>query len=426
MVAHAGQVAAELDAGLVAFATCDWHGLDAWMGALCALAAASSNAPWNAAWAVQAFATGLSDEQCAKVVNARMNALRATLKPIRYPPTPRLARRRLRVGYLIDLSGDSWQAALVAALCNGHARERFEIFVYAFDHARGGRWRPAIEDAADTFRPVAHLLPHEAFGLVRCDDIDVLIDVGGVAHDRIAELLLYAPARVHLRPACIPGAALDMSVTMPPVLPPGSMVDSGAVAGERAIVHAGPGTTLLGCFAGASAIGPQSFDAWMRILAGAPDTRLALLEVGEQGRINLQAAMRNANIDPRRLVYFPCASERELPALCRRIDVCLDTLGRGDAGFALAARGAGAPLVGPAEGRLEGMGKYAAHTRTLYIDLALALCRDPALRSQARADFTRTYAADAQSTFDAALKRLEEEIVTAYAERASLASAKGM
>lgn len=139
---------------------------------------------------------------------------------------------------------------------------------------------------------------------------------------------------------------------------------------------------------------PELDDVWLRILASVPDSRLVLYPFNPQWdneypvgafMARLAAALRRHDIDPRRLLVFNTAPDRD--AVAQRLglaDLYLDSFPFSGATSLLDPLLAGLPtvvmngasfrsLVGPAILHSLGLGELVAHDADAYISIALRL-----------------------------------------------------
>ena len=432
MLADAARNPDALASGLAAIGDCDWRHQGAWLAAAAQLSSAPAARLDDPAIVLHALAGGLPAPACAGLLDAHLRAVLAAAAP--YPSTERLSRKRLRVGYLAGAAVDSLQDALLAGLLACHARERVEPVVYAYA-GLDTSLAAACRANEVLLRPIAHLKPHEAQGLVRVDDIDVLVDLCGLQDRRAGALLLLRPARVHLHLATPLSAAAHRvmpSVSLPP-LAIRPVADRSAQPASLGLPDRG---AILACLGPAWTIGPDTFAAWMEALAATTDSYLLLVNISEAAQANLELAAANANVAPARLHYATAVSLAQRLAVARLADVLVEPLHATDALDAAAAQACAMPLIAPGNTAREnrpgayvlrqaGLGEFAAADRAGYVARIVELLGNPEALDQARSRFADVWSGEPQNRFAQWVRTLEARLEAAYAERVSLASANG-
>ena len=432
MLADAARNLDALASGLAAIGDCDWRRHGAWLAAAAQFSAAPSARIVDAAIVLHALAGGLPAAGCATLRDAHLRAVLEASAP--YPSTGRLPRKQLRVGYLASRADDSLQGALLAGLLACQARERVEPVVYAcagLDTSLAA----TCEANKALLRPIAHLKPHEAQGLVRVDDIDVLVDLCGLHDRRAAALLLLRPARAHVYLATPLSAAAHRVmpwVSLPPIAVR-PVADRRAQLASLGLPDRG---AILACLSPAWMIGPDTFAAWMEALAATADSHLLLVNISEAARENLGLAAANANVAPARLHYATAVSLDQRIAIARLADVLVEPLHASDALDAAAAQACAMPLVAPGDASREnrpgahvlrqaGLGVFAVADRAGYVARTVELLGNPEAMEQARSRFANALRGESQNRFAEWVRTLEARLEETYAERVSLASANG-
>ncbi len=110
-------------------------------------------------------------------------------------PASRLARRRLRIGYV---SPDLWRhpvALFLLPVLARHDRATFEIFCYSTG-ANSDSVTAELRQLADAWRDAAALSDEALAQAIRDDGIDILVDLTGHAGDSRLEVFARRPARV--------------------------------------------------------------------------------------------------------------------------------------------------------------------------------------------------------------------------------------
>lgn len=366
--------------------------------------------------AVQAAALGMAGEVSEALAAAHGRHVASLGHPPQYPVAPRLKRDRMRIGYMGTGFDDPRSASMTTAIIAAHDRTRHEVLAYALTPGPGGAPRESIETAADHFRDVAHLAAHEIAGLMRCDDLDILVDLAAYTPDAHAAVHLYGPARVVLR----------MTRGQPP---------APLVPGWRALVHKDAprdpalrflpkDAVVMACFNRSFKIEPDVFGAWMRILAAAP--RACLWLTGDsRSSGHLRAAAASAGVSPERIAFAsPLPFEQHL-ARCAQADLYLDTWHCGGHLSLIEALSAGVPLLtlaGAGKSLLgdAGLHDFVATSETDYFNRAIRLCASRDDRDALRSRIASAFAGPVcEQRFGQYMRSLEARLSLAWARAAS-------
>ena len=89
-------------------------------------------------------------------------------------------RKRLRVGYLSPDIREHLNAYLLRPILQLHDRQRFEVFCYSLTPDDKSSIRGGVQSAADGLRDVSQLDTDKIADMIHGDQIDILVDVGGV------------------------------------------------------------------------------------------------------------------------------------------------------------------------------------------------------------------------------------------------------
>ena len=421
MVTERASSAAALEARATAFDRCDWRGLRAWQADLARLAADAALALESPCLAWRASAM----HPDRRVVHALFAAWRRGVyrrtTPLLYPRPARLARDRLRIGYLGDGFDRAGTATAAAATFARHARDRFEIYAYALTAPDDTPWCADVKASVDHWREIAHMQAFEAAGLMLCDDLDVLIDLTtDMTHAR-PELHLYHPARVQ-----IGGCAAGMPAVRLPLDPRWPARAREGAAQSRAALGLPAQAIVLCCPHPAHAIEPEVFGAWMEILRGRDDTVLWLAAAVPAACDALRGAAQDAGVDARRLLFAPPLQLEQHPTQIAAADLMLDTFLHDAPDTAPIALAAGLPVVAladPDAARVgasmladAGLADLLCTSVEVYVRDAIALCGSRTLLAQRRARFAEAFAADAcEQRFARDVLRLEQRYLAAWA-----------
>ena len=425
MVTERASSAAALEARAARFDQCDWRGLDAWQADLARLAADDALALESPCLAWRAAA--MHPDQ--RVVHALFAAWRRGVyqrtTPLLYPRPARLARDRLRIGYLGDGFDRAGTATAAAATFGRHARDRFEIYAYALTPPDPTPWRADVKANVDHWREIAHMQAFEAAGLMLCDDLDVLIDLTTDMTQARPELHLYHPARVQ-----IGGTAAGMpAVRLPPDPRWPARAREGS-AQSRAALGLPAQAIVLCCPHPAHAIEPGVFGAWMEILRGSEAAVLWLATAGTAACDALRGAAQDAGVDVRRLQFAPLLPLEQRAAQLAAADLVLDVFLFDAPDTVPAAVAAGLPVLGLADpgvaragaGMLAdaGLTDLLATSVQAYVRDAIALIGSRTLLAERRARFAGAFTADAcEQRFARDVLRLEQRYLAAWAAAGS-------
>jgi predicted O-linked N-acetylglucosamine transferase (SPINDLY family) len=222
--------------------------------------------------------------------------LRQFIQPHVNDPSP---ERRLRIGYVSPDFRSHAVAQSVLPLLANHDREKFQVFCYAQvknPDAMTERFRAH----ADQWRNTVGLSDEQMAGLIRQDQIDILVDLAG--HTAASRLLVFArkPAPVQVTRQGYPNTtgltAIDYRITDAHADPPGL---SDTLHSEQLIrlpqtnwifqpPEASPppnqpptGTPVtFGCFNNFAKVTEPMLMVWAQILKAVPGSRLLLKAAG--------------------------------------------------------------------------------------------------------------------------------------------------
>jgi len=209
-------------------------------------------------------------------------------------PERRAGRERLRLGYLVR------DPALLPEPARRHDRQRFEVRAYVWDQPASAAAPGSPRGGADACYSIAGLTDDAAAVLIRGHEVDVLIDLHGLAADGRPGVRVYHPAPLQLtwtdlgQPTGLPGE--DGCVGQGDWLPPGGLPWLPAAAHRPR----GAATRLL-VRAAASALPPAQLALLTALLAARPDSRLRLLQPEPGLLARVQALAQAEGLDPARI-----------------------------------------------------------------------------------------------------------------------------
>lgn len=350
-------------------------------------------------------------------------------------PAPRDRSRKLRIGYMSAFFGDRNWMKPVFGVINQHDRDRFEIHMLSDggDPTEGSGY---VDHADDRIWQINALSNEQLAHHIVAAGLDVLVDLNGYSAQRRLPLFMHRPARCQIgwfnMFATTGMTVFDCLVGDAAVLPP----DEEALYCER--IHRVPGSYLafavrypvpdltpppclanghvtFGCLGSAYKLTDTVIEAWSRIMADTPDTRL-LLKNGTLDDASNRAALL------RRFAHHGIATERlllegrdehyEFLRAYGRIDVALDTFPYNGGTTTTEALWQGVPVLtfngdrwaGRTSRSLllaAGLPDWVMDDRAGYIEAAIRLARTPetwndlaALRNTMRERLSQTQACD--------------------------------
>jgi len=322
-------------------------------------------------------------------------------------------RRPLRVGYVSPDFCSHSVAYFFENLLAHHDRVRFQIFCYA-DMIHSDAVTDRLRRLADVWRDITDIPDADVAGMIRGDQIDILVDLAG--HTRNNRLLLFArkPAPVLVSYLGYPDTtgleAIDYRLTDAQADPPGKterfhteqlirLPDAFLCyrPSESPEVKPPPslstGCVTFGSFNVLSKITAPMLAAWSRIFQQVPRSRLILKSylglAGEQTRKRLLDAFARANVDPRRVELMgKIPSHLAHLEQYHRLDIALDTFPYNGTTITCEALWMGVPVISLAgENHVSrvglsllssaGLGEFVAHDPEDYVALAVRLAADP-------------------------------------------------
>jgi len=337
---------------------CDWRD-DAVLLAAIRAALAAGRAAIGPFAALSAF-----DDPALHRQAARLGAPDAGPSP---PWPPRPPGERIRVAYLSADLHDHATARLMAGLLEAHDRQRFEILALSYGPDLGGALRERIDAAFERRIDVRRMSDDAVAALARALGVDIVVDLKGYTQDGRPGILAHRAAPVQVSwlgyPGTLAAPYADYAIADAVVLPPGAEDDwSEAVVrlplyqpndaltvseatARRADAGLPDDAFVFACLNNPAKITPETFSAWMAILAGAPGAVLWLYE-GSPGVVaNLRAEAGKAGIDPDRLIFAAPVPHVDHLARQALADLMLDTWPYGAHTTASDALRMGVPLL---------------------------------------------------------------------------------
>jgi protein O-GlcNAc transferase len=398
---------------------CDWTGLEAALAEM-AFAIECGRPVINPFPALALF----DSPRLQRKVAARW--AREECRPKRTPPPlqDHPAHGKVRVGYFSADFRNHAVSALAAELFEIHDRSRFELTAFSLGPDVRDELRTRVEQAFDSFIPLADQSDEQIAALARTLEIDIAVDLGGYtqhARPRIFALRT-APVQVsYLGYLGTMGAdfmdyLLADEVLVPrelrrhyseriAYLPSYQANDSRRPVAEKVFTRAELGLPASGfvfcCFNASYKINPETFASWMRILAAVAGSTLLLLADSAAARLNLRREAAAAGVDPARLVFAGRVPFGDYLARYRTADLFLDTLPYNAGTTASDALWAGLPVLtcagesfaarmGASLLTAMGLPELIAYDRPAFERLAIELAREPSRLADLRGKLSAT------------------------------------
>ena len=332
---------------------------------------------------------------------------------------PRVASKKLRVGYVSSDFRDHAVAWLAIGLLENHDRERFEVFAYSTAASpQPSQVGERIARAVDTPVNASRMTGRAIAERVAADGIDVLVDLGGHTGSGRLDILAYrgAPVQGHfLGYAGTTGASfVDFFVADEVTVPRGAEAAFSETVlrmprcclptdPKRPVPqpapraqHGLPADAIVLCsFNQPVKIRPRVFDGWCALLQSVPEAVLWLRDPGDAARRRLLAVAARWRVE-HRLAFAPHVPTREEhTSRLAAADIALDTFPYGSHTNAVDALWAGVPLittygetfasrVGVSLLTTAGLSEWAFDDLDKAHQAALALARDRARLAEAR------------------------------------------
>jgi len=370
---------------------------------------------------------------------------------------PARGRRPLRVGYLsADFRGHVMGWIMLEVIAR-HDRQRIEPHAYSLA-------APEHEDATtQTFRErtagftrLAGIDDFKAAQRIAGDRLDVLVDLMSHSGGARPGILVHKPAPVIVEHLGLHGALglrqADFRITDDVADLPDAgrwqierpLRMQGAVIPIRRLESTSPtsdppprpsaATVVFGAFASLAKLSPRCLATWRRILEAVPGSVLVFSPWREWEREYYLGRVKSLDIETCRVRFFAATQDQRIDrARYRAIDIVLDAFPYTGGDSAATGLAEGVPVVTLCGRRHAervatsllthlGIADTIARSEDEYIEIAVALARDPAQRA-AVADRIRTaLPADAASAMDAYTRSFEDALERAVRESPCAAS----
>lgn len=333
-----------------------------------------------------------------------------------------LTGRRLRIGYISPDFRKHPVGYFFEPLLVAHNKADLEIFCYANhdDKTLSDAITQRLSNAAEHWRFVKHLGDHELAQLIRADGIDILVDLAGHTEGNRLVAFTYRPAPIqamYLGYCASSGLeSMDYWITDEVLHPP----DTSEIATEQLYrlprccfsyqppaeappVSARPnigGEVVFGSFNHLSKLRPEVIDTWSQLLTRLPRSRLLLMDkylVDSEVRQLLLQQFSNHGVASDQLILRAREPYEQYLSTYAEVDIVLDAFPRTGGTTTAEALWMGVPVVTLAGQRYverisaskltaTGLHRLITYNRAEYVDTALALAHDSALRIQLRTE----------------------------------------
>lgn len=323
-----------------------------------------------------------------------------------------LKSRRMRVGYISSDLRDHAVGYLMAEFFEVQRKAKgIEAFVYycgpESDSPLNRRTKAAVEHWLD----IRKLSDDEAAAKIAADELDILVDVNG--HTRDARLGVFArrPAPIQVNWLGYPGTMgtpyhhyivaddwiiprssekyfSEKVLRLPCYQPNDRKRSVEATTPTRGEVGLPDNAFVYCCFNGSHKISRFTFERWLEILKGVPNSVLWLLDASAETKNRLSAYAEKRGIERSRLIFAPKVRNSFHLARYALADLCLDTSPYGAHTTASDALWMGIPVLTIAGRcfasrvcgslvRAAGVPETVVATPQDYVEMAIALGKHP-------------------------------------------------
>jgi predicted O-linked N-acetylglucosamine transferase (SPINDLY family) len=283
-------------------------------------------------------------------------------------PVAHAAQGPLRIGYVSSDLREHAVGHLMAEVFQLHDRKAVEIFAYYCGPAASDPMHQAYRQAADHWVDITGLDDHGAAARIRADGIQILVDVNGYTREGRTKLFALRPAPVIVNWLGYPGTLGSPHhhyiVADDWIIPPGDEIyyaeavmrlpcyqpnNRNRIVADTVPMRADAGlpddATVFCSFNGSHKITRFTFERWLAILKGVPESVLWLLSGTEPANERLLAHAEALGVARERIVFAPKrANPHHLARYCLA-DLFLDSLPYGAHTTASDALWMGVPVL---------------------------------------------------------------------------------
>jgi predicted O-linked N-acetylglucosamine transferase (SPINDLY family) len=359
--------------------------------------------------------------------------------------TPRKQPRRLRVGYVSSDLREHAIGFLMSELFELHDRNKVEVFAYYCGIKTEDPTKKRIQGAVEHWVDITGMDDMTAAKQVVADGIDILIDVNGYTRDARTKMLAFRPAPIIVNWLGFPGSMASpyhqYIIADEWIIPKGFEIyysekvvrlpcyqptdRKRVVAPERpSRQEAGlpEDAVVFCCFNGGHKLRKLTYDRWMQILAGVPNSVLWLLGPTDPADIvhqTLKAEAAKRGVDPARIIFAPKLANPRHLARYPLGDLFLDTfpygahttasdsLWMGVPVLTFSGRGFASRVCGSLVNAV-GMPELIAETPEDYVKKAIALGNDRAALQRCRDKLAKVRDTSVLFDMNAHTRSLEE------------------
>jgi predicted O-linked N-acetylglucosamine transferase (SPINDLY family) len=348
---------------------CDWTGLTALSERL-RDAVAAGHADVTPFSFLSEPATPAEQLACARAQAARIVARMEPIKRRSVFATRGFGVGRPRVGFVSSGFNNHPTALLIADFVERLRNTNLETVAFATTADDGGALRKRLRTGFHQFHEAHGITPATLAGRVNDARIDVLVDLRGYGGGSASEMFALRPAPIQVNWLAYPGTSgapfIDYLIADRYVVAPEQRAhyseaivrmpyafqcsDATRVVGTpppRAALGLPEQAVVFVSFNNSYKIGPEVFQAWLRILRDVPDSVLWLLAGKDEAAVrgHLHQHARTAGIDPARVIFQQKLPHDQYLALYRHADLFLDTWPYGAHTTASDALWAGCPVL---------------------------------------------------------------------------------
>ena len=254
----------------------------------------------------------------------------------------------LRIGYLSSDLREHAVGHLMSEVFGLHDRSKVEIFAYYCGPAANDALAERYRTSSDHWIDIAMMDDASAARRMIDDGIQILVDVNGYTREGRTKLLALRPAPVIVNWLGYPGTLGSPHhhyiVADDWIIPPENEIyysekvlrlpcyqpnDCNRTVADPRPTREDAGlpadATVFCCFNGLHKITRFTFERWLTILKGVPDSVLWLLSGGEEPEKRLRDFAAAFGVDPARIVFAPKKSNPEHLARYPLADLCIDS-----------------------------------------------------------------------------------------------------
>ena len=278
-------------------------------------------------------------------------------------------QRKIRLGYLSADFYDHPVGRHLLGILENHDRSRFELFAYSLSPEQDNETTRRLRAAPERIVDLRSLTDDQAAALIRRDEVEILIDLGGYTEGARPGLPSRRAAPVQALYLGMGGTTglpyHDYLITDRVISPPHAQphysetfaylpetlfnADHGPAVPERRTDRSAWGLPndafVFAAFNNTWKLTPDVFRIWMDILRAVPNSVLWIRKMYPTSSQRMQKEAAAQGIDPQRLVFCLTSDRDEHLARLASADLFLDTLPYGAGSTAADALWSGLPVL---------------------------------------------------------------------------------